>query len=175
MPDAEVTDPDTTGAVADTPRTGPLLTGWGIAATVLAVVAVAATVLAGLIWSGHRAHDAELEHRTRVMQAAADWTGVLINMNAGNVESSLQRLQDGTVGELNAEFEAAMTPYRDVVQKLQSETRGQIEAVAYESVHRDLDAEPGALAGAKALIDGRLDAREQVKRYGEVFEAGDGS
>ncbi len=40
---------------------------------------------------------------------------------------------------------------------------------------RFVDAEPGALAGAKALIDGRLDAREQVKRYGEVFEAGDGS
>lgn len=40
---------------------------------------------------------------------------------------------------------------------------------------RFVDAAPAALAGAKALIDGRLDAREQTQRYGEVFAAGDGS
>jgi enoyl-CoA hydratase len=38
---------------------------------------------------------------------------------------------------------------------------------------RLVDAEPSALAGAKALIDGGLDAGEQAERYGEVFAAGD--
>lgn len=36
---------------------------------------------------------------------------------------------------------------------------------------RFLDAPPAALAGAKALIDGRLDAAGQAQRYGEVFAA----
>ncbi|GAY15093.1 enoyl-CoA hydratase [Mycobacterium sp. shizuoka-1] len=40
---------------------------------------------------------------------------------------------------------------------------------------RFVDAAPSALAGAKALIDGHLDAGEQAQRYGEVFAAGDGS
>jgi enoyl-CoA hydratase len=40
---------------------------------------------------------------------------------------------------------------------------------------RFVEAAPSALAGAKALIDGRLDAREQAERYGEVFAAGDSS
>lgn len=34
------------------------------------------------------------------------------------------------------------------------------------------DAPPAALAGAKALIDGNLDAGGQARRYGEVFAAG---
>ncbi len=38
---------------------------------------------------------------------------------------------------------------------------------------RFVGAAPAALAGAKALIDGRLDAGEQAQRYGEVFSAGD--
>ena len=54
------------------------------------------------------------------MQAAADWTGVLINMNTDNVQASLQRLHDGTVGELNADFDSAIQPYQQVVQRLQS-------------------------------------------------------
>ena len=36
---------------------------------------------------------------------------------------------------------------------------------------RFVDAPPAALAGAKALIDGHLDADGQVQRYGEVFAA----
>ena len=38
---------------------------------------------------------------------------------------------------------------------------------------RFVDTAPSALAGAKALIDGGLDAGEQAQRYGEVFAAGD--
>lgn len=77
------------------------------------------------------------------MQTAAEWTGVLINMNSGNIDASLQRLHDGTVGELNTDFDAAMQPYRQVVQKLQSQSAGRIEAVAIETVHHDPDAQPG--------------------------------
>lgn len=39
---------------------------------------------------------------------------------------------------------------------------------------RFVDAPAAALAGAKALIDGQLDAGEQAERYGEVFTADDG-
>lgn len=124
---------------------------YGIASAVLAVVAVCAVVLVALIWSGHREQSAELEHRTRVMQAAVDWTNVLINMNAGNVDASLQTLQDGTVGQLNVDFDAAVRPYREVVQTLQSRTAGQIESVAFESLHNDLDREPGSAPPAPAL------------------------
>ena len=36
-----------------------------------------------------------------------------------------------------------MQPYRQVVQKLQSQSAGRIESVAIETVHRDLDTQPG--------------------------------
>ena len=65
-------------------------------------------------------------------------------MNKDNVETSLQKLHDGTVGQLNADFEASVGPYRDVVRTLQSRTTGQIEAVAIETVHHELDTAPGA-------------------------------
>ncbi len=150
MPDAEVREPADAAVVDGTQR---VFSVYGIASAVLAVVAVIAVVLTGVIWSGHREQNRELDYRTRAMQAAADWTGVLINMNASNVEASLQRLHDGTVGELNADFEAAVTPYRDVVQRLESRTNGRIEAVAYEGVHHDLDTPPGAPPPAPSLPD----------------------
>jgi hypothetical protein len=34
-------------------------------------------------------------------------------------------------------------PYRQVVEKLQSQSSGRIEAVAIETVHHDLDTQPG--------------------------------
>jgi hypothetical protein len=86
---------------------------------------------------------AERVYLTRVMQTAAEWSGVLINMNSGNIDASLQKLHDGTVGELNTDFDAAVDPYRQVVQKLQSQSAGRIESVAIETMHRDLDTQPG--------------------------------
>lgn len=118
--------------------------GYGIGSAVLGLLCVGALVLIAIIWSGHRDATEELRHRAQAMQVAADWTGVLINMNAGNVDSSLQTLHEGTVGQLNADFDAAVAPYRDVVQALQSSTTGSIEAVAVESAHNDLDREPGS-------------------------------
>ncbi|MBW0013999.1 hypothetical protein [Mycobacterium sp.] len=162
MPDGEPTEPATEEEPAESadakeeaaPDTSepeskpeskgaPTFSGYGIASTVLGALSVAAVVLGVLIWSAHRDELSERIYLTRVMQTAADWTGVLINMNSGNVDSSLQKLHDGTVGELNADFDAAMQPYRQVVQKLQSQSAGRIEAVAIEAVHRDLDTQPG--------------------------------
>jgi hypothetical protein len=134
---------------------GPMLSRYGIASTFLAVLSVAAVVLGVLIWSSHRDDDAERTYLTRVMQTAADWTGVLINMNAGNIDASLQRLHDGTVGELNTDFDAAVQPYRQVVEKLQSHSSGQIEAVAIETVHHDLDTQPGL---ARPVVTTKLPA-----------------
>ncbi len=70
-----------------------VFSGYGIVSAVLAVVAVAAVVLATMIWTQHRQDSDELSYRTQVLQAAADWTGVLINMNKDTVESDLNTLR----------------------------------------------------------------------------------
>lgn len=135
---------------------GRVFSTYGIASTVLGVLSVAAVVLSYVIWSGHRDELAERVYLTRVMQTAADWTGVLINMNSTNVDSSLQRLHDGTVGELNTDFDAALQPYRQVVQKLQSQSAGRIEAVAIETVHRDLDTQPEGSRPPREVVTTKL-------------------
>jgi hypothetical protein len=114
---------------------GPVFTGFGIASAALGVLTVAAVVLAGLIWTQHRGDADELHHRAKVMQAAADWTSVLINMNKDSVEADLNKLHDGTVGQLNAEFDSTVEPYRKLVQTLQAKTTGQVDSVAVESIH----------------------------------------
>nr|WP_231997302.1 hypothetical protein [Mycobacterium sp. 1245111.1] len=116
---------------------------YGIASAVLGALCVAAIALGVVIWTDHRDDADELSYQTRAMQAAADWTGVLINMNTDNIKQSLQKLHDGTVGELNADFESSIQPYQQVVERLQSRSRGEVEAVAFEAVHHDLDAQPG--------------------------------
>jgi hypothetical protein len=113
---------------------GTGITGFGIGSAVLGVVCVVAVVLATLMWTGHRHEADDRAYETRVLQAAADWTSVLINMNSGTVVKSMQTLHDGTVGQLNANFETAVQPFSQVVQKLQSQTVGQVESVAIESL-----------------------------------------
>ncbi|BBZ42699.1 hypothetical protein [Mycobacterium conspicuum] len=129
---------------AEPESAGPMFSNYGIASAVLAVLSIAAVVFGAFIWTDHHDDVRERAYLTRVMQTAADWTGVLINMNSGNVDASLQRLHDGTVGELNSDFDAAVQPYRQVVEKLQSQSAGRIEAVAIETVHHELDPQPGA-------------------------------
>jgi hypothetical protein len=123
---------------------GPVFTGFGIGSAVLGVVAVAAIALGVLIWAQHRGDVDELRYRTRVMQAAADWTSVLINMNKDSVEASMHQLHEGTVGQLNADFDSSVEPYRKLVQTLQARTTGQIDSVAVESIHH---AQPGPNGG----------------------------
>lgn len=141
-------DDDSTGDGADDvdedeSDSGEVFSPYGIASAVLGVLSVAAVVLGFIIWSDHRDQVAERGYLSRAMQTAADWANVLINMNSGNVDASLQRLHDGTVGELNTDFDAAVQPYKAVVEKLQSKSAGRIEAVAIETVHHDLDTQPG--------------------------------
>jgi hypothetical protein len=152
MPDEEQTapaadepdEPDVTSTPDDNYDTdGPSFSPYGIASAVLGVLCIAAIALGVVIWTDHRNDVEERTYQTRAMQAAADWTGVLINMNTENIKESLQRLHDGTVGELNADFDSSIQPYQQVVEKLQSRSRGEVEAVAFEAVHHDLDAQPG--------------------------------
>ena len=171
MPDAERTEPATlkkrdesADSDADSgpedsdsePAGGQIFSSYGIASTVLGVLSVAAVVLGVIIWSAHRDEVGERIYLTRVMQTAADWTGVLINMNSGNIDASLQKLHDGTVGELNTDFDAALQPYRQVVQKLQSQSSGRLEAVAIETVHHDLDTQPGVGRPPRDVVTTKL-------------------
>lgn len=126
-----------TGAADAAGSAERVLTPFGVAAAALGALAVVAAVLAGLIWTGHHRASADRAYEGRALLAAADWAGMLANIDTDNVEATLARLHDGTVGELNAEFEAAMRPYRDVVRRLKSHSTGQVDAVALESVHRD--------------------------------------
>ncbi len=112
-----------------------VFSGYGVASAALGVLSVAAIVLAVIIWSGHRSDADERRYQTRVLATAADWTTVLVNMNKDDIDASLQKLHDGTVGELSNEFESALEPYKKVVQTLQSRTRGQVDSVAIESIY----------------------------------------
>jgi hypothetical protein len=166
MSDGEPTEPSTddesahpdesSDASEAEPAGGPVFSPYGVASTVLGVLSLAAVVLGAVIWSAHRDDEGERAYLTRVLETAAVWTNVLVNMNSGNVDASLQRLHDGTVGELNTDFDAAVQPYRQVVQRLQSQSAGRIEAVAIETVHRDLDTQPGAGRPPRDVVTTKL-------------------
>jgi hypothetical protein len=145
MPDEEQAEPTDDHADEATPdeSVGRVFSPYGVASAVLGALCVAAVALGAVIWSSHRADVQERSYQSRALQAAADWTGVLINMNTDNIRESLQRLHDGTVGQLNADFDSSIQPYQQVVERLQSRSRGEVDAVALESVHHDLDAQPG--------------------------------
>ena len=130
MPDDERTADERTAE-----DDGPVFSGFGVASAALGLLSVATIVLALMIWSGHKSDADERRYQTEVLETAAEWTTVLINMNKDGIDASLQRLHDGTVGELNNDFESALEPYKKVVQTLQSRTKGQVDSVAIESIH----------------------------------------
>ena len=121
----------------------PVLSVFGIASAVLGLICVVAIVLTTLIWSAHRKDHDDLAYKARVMQTAVSWAGVLINMNKDNIDSSVQKLHDGTVGELNTELDKAIQPYTTLVKTLQAKTTGQINSASIESFYHDLDRQPG--------------------------------
>ena len=127
---------------ADEPRR--VLSVFGIASTALGLICVAAVVLTTLITSAHRREQDDLAYKARVLQVAAGWTGVLINMNKDNIDSSVQKLHDGTVGELNTELDKAIQPYTNLVKTLKAKTTGQINSVSIESVYHDQGRQPGS-------------------------------
>jgi hypothetical protein len=69
---------------------------------------------------------------------------VLINMTKDSVEANLNQLHEGTVGQLNADFDSTVEPYRKLVQTLQARTTGQIDSVAVESIHHPQPGPNGA-------------------------------
>jgi hypothetical protein len=127
---------------ADEPRRA--LSVFGVASTVLGLICVAAIVLTTLIASAHRREQDDLAYKARVLQVATGWTGVLINMNKDNIDSSIEKLHDGTVGELNTELDKAIQPYTNLVKTLQAKTTGQIDSVSIESVYHDQGRQPGS-------------------------------
>ena len=140
-------------------RRAGAVSGFGVASAVLAVVSVAAAALIAVLWSKHHSEQAARDYQARVMQAAAAWTATLINMNAGNVETSMTALRDGTVGELNTGFDTSIAPYRDVVKTLNSTTTGQVESVSIEALHNDLNTQPGQRPPAPATLPPELASR----------------
>jgi hypothetical protein len=139
-----------------------LLSGFGIASTVLGLICVAAIVLTWLIWSDHREEKDELAYKEEVLQTAVNWAGVLINLNKDNIDSSVQKLHEGTVGELNTEFDKVIAPLVSVVKTAQSKTTGQINAVAVESVYHDLDRQPGGPPSSDATLGGLASRTDNV-------------
>ena len=135
------------------------ISGFGVASAILAVIALAAAGLIAVMWSAHRSADGDRTHEARVLEAAAQWTGILININADNVEDSMARLRDGTIGELNVGFDGSIAPYRDVVKKLRSRTTGQVESVSIEATHHDLDRQPGQRPPAPSTLPSELASR----------------
>jgi hypothetical protein len=129
--------PDDEPRPDDTDDDGSVFSSYGIASAVLGLIAAAAVVLGAIIWTQHHGDVAELRYRTQAMQAAADWTNVLVNMNKDTVDASMVKLHEGTVGQLNADFDAAVEPYRKLVQTLQARTTGQVDSVAVEAIHHD--------------------------------------
>ncbi|ORB30202.1 hypothetical protein [Mycolicibacterium parafortuitum] len=138
---------------------GGVFSGYGVASAVLGVVALVAVVLAAVIWSGHRAETDELRYRTQVLQTAAEWTGVLINLNPDSVDSDMAKLHEGTVGQLNADFETSMAPFRKLVQTLQARTTGQVDSVAIETIHHD---DPGAPQPQESELEGLASRTDTV-------------
>lgn len=141
---SEQTDSPEHGADAAVPDDRrPGLSGFGIASAALGLLCVAAIVLTSLIWSAHRDERDDLEHQARVMQVALNWAGVLINMNKDNIEASVVKLHEGTVGTLNTDLDKVIAPLTSLVKTLQLQTTGQVDAVAIESVHHDPNRQPG--------------------------------
>ncbi len=149
MPEAAERDDDPT---THEERSSGGVSAFGVASAILAVIALTAAALIALTWSRHATAEAERSYQARVLRAASQWTSVLINMNADNVEASMAQLRDGTVGELNNGFDSSIAPYRDVVKTLRSRTTGQVESVSIEEVHNDLQPQPGQRPAAPTAL-----------------------
>jgi len=130
-------------AAAPSDQAEGIFSRYGMVSAVLGVVAAVAVVVATWVYLGHRADDKDRVHEAQAMKAAAEWAGLLINMTKDNVAVNVPKLHEGTVGQLNADFDATVAPFTQLVQKLQSQTTGQIESVALETLHHAPPGEQG--------------------------------
>ena len=133
-----------------------LFSSYGLMSTIVGLLAVAALVFGFITWYQHDSDVKERGYRSRVLKTAGGWTNTLINLNAGNVEKGMELLRDKTVGELNSEFDAALAPYRDVVQRIESRSSGRVEAVAIETERNNPD-DPDAPTVEQPSAPGRTD------------------
>ena len=59
---------------------GPrVFSGYGIASAAVSVTRIGAIVFIGMIWSAHRDAAHDRDYQSRVVAAAAQWTGLLVN------------------------------------------------------------------------------------------------
>jgi hypothetical protein len=128
----EAESPADTEAPATETSGGRTFSLYGIASAVLGLVSVAAIALGAVTWSAHHHEIDDRAYQNHVLHTAANWTAVLINLNAGNVDAGMTRLRAKTVGQFNREFDSAMQPYRAVIQKIKSRSTGRLESVSIE-------------------------------------------
>lgn len=141
------------------PPTRRMFSLYGIGSAVLGLLSIAAIVLGVIVWSGHRDHTDERAYENRVMGTAGTWATVLINLNPGNLDAGMQRLREKTTGQLNAEFDSVIAPYRERAQKLAGRNTGRLESLAIEEVHQEGDAAAGTQSTAprKSTVGSRTD------------------
>jgi hypothetical protein len=121
----------------------PMFSGFGMVSAVLGLLCVAAVVLASLIWSTHRDKEDNLEHQARAMLAARNWVEILVSMTEDNVQASMQKLRDETVGDLNTNFDTRIANIAAIVKKIKRQANGRIDSVSLEYLHHDLNRKQG--------------------------------
>lgn len=131
-----------------------VLSPFGIASAVLGLVCVVAIVLTTIIWNTHRNRDDELAYQGRVVQTAVEWANVLINMNKDNIDGSLAQLRDGTVGDLNVNFDSVVAPFGVLIKRLQRQASGNLDSFVLETAYHDLDRQPGGPPPPRPLPEG---------------------
>lgn len=115
----------------DCPAANPMFSGYGIASTILVAASVALVVMGACVWSAHRADVSERRYEARIMISAAEWTRTLISTTGGDLDANFRHLRERTTGALNADFDAKLQPYRELLHK-HVHSVGRIEAVAIE-------------------------------------------
>jgi len=113
------------------PRPTRVFSGYGIASTILVLASVALIVLGLFLWSAYRRAANEHDYKARVMTAAAEWARTFISTTGGDLDANFRHLRERTTGALNADFDAELQPYREVLHK-HIHSVGRIEAVAIE-------------------------------------------
>jgi hypothetical protein len=109
--------------------------GYGVATTVLGLVAVVAVVVTVVMWSQNRQARSELSDQGRVLRAAAEWVAVLVNPSEAAGPAAVDKLRDNTTGDLRRNFTTVMQPYLSAMQPLNAPITGEINSVSLESVH----------------------------------------
>lgn len=146
--DEEDDDEDDEDDSADEATGDRIFSSYGVVSAALGFLSVAAVVFGVVIWSGHRHETGDRSDQNRAMRSAANWTSLLINLNAKSLDAGMTQLRGKTVGQLNTEFDSVMQPYRAVIEKIPGRTTGRIESVSLETGQQ---LSPAALAPTPPL------------------------